>query len=68
MQKINKNMLEVSAKIGRRESIIVIIKPSKKSNFKNLVDLLDEMAIASIGTYAIVPEFTPQESKLLASN
>ena len=67
LQKINKNMLEVSAKIGRRESIIVIIKPSKKSNFKNLVDILDEMAIASIGTYAIVPEFTPEESKLLAS-
>ncbi|SHL67034.1 ExbD/TolR family protein [Flavobacterium saccharophilum] len=67
LQKINKKMLEVSAKIGRRESIIVIIKPSKKSNYKNLVNILDEMAIANIGTYAIVPEFTPEESKLLAS-
>lgn len=32
----------------------VIIKPTKGSNFKNLVDVLDEMHICSIGTYAIV--------------
>ncbi|WP_163410961.1 ExbD/TolR family protein [Flavobacterium ajazii] len=48
--------------------VIVIIKPSKKSNFGNLVDILDEMAIANIGTYAIVNDFTPEESKLLAAN
>ncbi|MEL1254622.1 biopolymer transporter ExbD [Flavobacterium sp. DGU38] len=48
--------------------VIVIIKPSKKSNFGNLVDILDEMAIVNIGTYAIVNDFTPEESKLLAAN
>ncbi|PXY39345.1 biopolymer transporter ExbD [Flavobacterium cheongpyeongense] len=47
---------------------IVIIKPSKKCNFKNLVDILDEMAISKIDTYAIVNEFTPEEYKLLAYN
>lgn len=47
---------------------IVIIKPSKKCNFKNLVDILDEMAITRISTYAIVDDFTPEETKLLASN
>jgi len=46
---------------------IVIIKPSKKCNFKNLVDILDEMAITKIDTYTIVNDFTPEESKLLAS-
>ncbi|WP_456315359.1 ExbD/TolR family protein [Pseudomonas shirazensis] len=46
---------------------IVIIKPSKKCNFKNLVDILDEMAITRISTYAIVDDFTPEETKLLAS-
>ena len=46
---------------------IVIIKPSKKCNFKNLVDILDEMAITKISTYAIVDDFTPEETKLLAS-
>ncbi|MBF4467351.1 biopolymer transporter ExbD [Flavobacterium sp. LC2016-12] len=64
----NKIIREHSTKIGRpRNGPIVIIKPSKKSNFKNLVDILDEMAIAQIGTYAIVNEFTPEESKLLAA-
>lgn len=47
---------------------IVIIKPSLKSNFKNLVDILDEMAIARIGTFIILNDFTPEESQLLAAN
>lgn len=67
--KRNKSMLEYSAQLGRPgRGITVIIKPSKKSNFKNLIDILDEMAVAKIDTYAIVSEFTPEESKLLASN
>jgi hypothetical protein len=33
---------------------VVIIKPTKDSNYKNLVDALDEMQICSIGIYAIV--------------
>lgn len=64
----NKNMLEYSAQLGKPgRGITVIIKPSKESNYKNLVDILDEMAIANIDTYAIVNDFTPEESKLLAS-
>ncbi|GGF15208.1 biopolymer transport ExbD protein [Flavobacterium limi] len=47
---------------------IVIIKPSKKCNFKNLVDILDEMAISKIDTYVIVNDFSSEESKLLAAN
>jgi len=67
--KRNKSTLEYSAALGKPgRGIIVIIKPTKKCNFKNLVDILDEMAIANISTYAIIPEFTPEESKLLASN
>ncbi|KRD57589.1 biopolymer transporter ExbD [Flavobacterium sp. Root935] len=62
-------ILEYSTSMGKpKNGPIVIIKPSKKSNFKNLVDILDEMAIVKIDTYAIVPEFTPEETKLLASN
>ncbi|CAD5344825.1 hypothetical protein FLA105535_04837 [Flavobacterium bizetiae] len=62
-----KNITEYSTAIGKpKNGPIVIIKPSKKSNFKNLVDILDEMAIANIDTYAIVSDFTPEESKLLA--
>ena len=62
-------ILDYSAKIGKpNRGVIVIIKPSKKSNFKNLIDILDEMTIAKIDTYAIVNDFTPEESKLLAAN
>ena len=60
--------LDYSSKLGRpNRGLIVIIKPSKKCNFKNLVDILDEMTIAKINTYAIVNDFTPDETKLLAS-
>jgi len=64
----NKSMIEYSSNFGRPgRGITVIIKPSKKCNFKNLVDILDEMAITRISTYAIVDDFTPEETKLLAS-
>jgi biopolymer transport protein ExbD len=46
------------------DGLIVIIKPTKKSNYRNLVDILDEMAICSVPTYAIVDEFSPEEKVL----
>jgi biopolymer transport protein ExbD len=62
-----KTILERAEAIGKpKYGPIVIIKPSKKSNFKNLVDILDEMAIVGIDTYAIVNDYTPEESQLLA--
>ena len=51
---------------GRNDATIVIIKPSIKSNYGNLVDILDEMAINKISNYSIMNDFTPEESKLLA--
>ena len=36
------------------DGLIVIIKASEKSNYRNLVDILDEMAITGTKTYAIV--------------
>jgi biopolymer transport protein ExbD len=52
----------------RNNGLIVIIKPSKKSNYGNLVDVLDEMAITNIDTYAIINDFSAEEMELLASN
>jgi biopolymer transport protein ExbD len=64
----NKVALEYSATMGKLgRGITVIIKPSKNSNYGNLVDILDEMKITDISTYTIVNYFTPDESKLLAS-
>lgn len=48
--------------------LIVLIKPSKECNYGNLVDILDEMSISGINTYAIVNDFTPEEANLLAAN
>ncbi|EGJ72597.1 Biopolymer transport protein ExbD/TolR [Bacteroides coprosuis DSM 18011] len=39
---------------GDKDALTVIIKPTEHSNYKNLVDALDEMEICSIGKYAIV--------------
>ena len=58
-----KSVLEYTGK--KDKGIIVIIKPSNKSKYKNLIDILDEMAITGVETYAIVPEFAPEEQKLL---
>ncbi len=52
---------------NKDKGLIVIIKPSKKSNYRNLVDILDEMAIADVPTYAIV-DILPEEVKLLDGN
>ncbi|NEU10363.1 biopolymer transporter ExbD [Flavihumibacter sp. R14] len=42
------------------KSLIVLIKPSEKSKYRNLVDILDEMAIIKPQTYAIVDIFEPE--------
>lgn len=56
-----------AAKPGSKpgDGLIVIIKPTKKANYRNLVDMLDEMAICNVPTYAIVNEITPEELKLV---
>jgi biopolymer transport protein ExbD len=54
-----------TAKGKPKNGMIVIIKPSKKSNYRNLIDILDEMGIVEVPTYAIVNEFSPEETKLL---
>ena len=64
--KRKKEVAAYTAAKGRPDQgMIVIIKPSKKSNYKNVVDILDEMAINAIPTYTIVNDFLPEEEKLL---
>jgi len=65
---IDKKVHEYSAGMDRPETgVTVIIKPSRKSNYGNLVSILDEMKITGINSYAIVNDFTSEESRLLAS-
>ncbi|MTH16842.1 biopolymer transporter ExbD [Flavobacterium sp. LC2016-01] len=64
----NKMALEYSAKHGKPgRGVVVMIKPSKNSNYGNLIEILDELKIANIDFYNIDSEFTPEETKLLAS-
>lgn len=46
------------------KSVVVIIKPTDDANYKNIIDMLDEMAIDEIGTYTMVP-VTKQELALV---
>jgi biopolymer transport protein ExbD len=55
----------VVAKYGDpKKGLIVLVKASKKSTYRNLVDILDEIAITNVPTYAIV-DITPEEKAML---
>jgi biopolymer transport protein ExbD len=47
-----------------RLGLIVLIKAQDESNYANLVDVLDEMAVCHIGRYAIV-DITPIEIEMI---
>ncbi len=50
------------------KEMIVLIKPSEKSNYKNLVDILDELKITNIQIYAIVDITSPEIESLKRDN
>ena len=45
---------------------VVVIKPTEDANYKNTVDILDEMNVCSVGRFAIV-DITDSEKELLRS-
>lgn len=55
--------LENQAKIG--PDFVVVVKPTKESTYKNMVDIMDELTIAKIKRYALVDQLTPDEKTLL---
>lgn len=79
IQKINALKAKLNAKqiseedfkkeVGKVKSdvnaLMVLIKSDDKAKYKNLIDILDEMQITSVGKYAIV-DITPQELELIA--
>ncbi|HRK72677.1 MAG TPA: biopolymer transporter ExbD [Rhodothermales bacterium] len=59
-----KKKQEVDAREDKKDKTLVLIKPSDASNYRNLVDSIDEMAITGIKRYAII-ELQPVEKDLL---
>ena len=56
---IRKALLEYSKKViastgDPKKGLIVLIKPSDQSNYRNFVDILDEMKVSNITQYAVV--------------
>ena len=49
-----------------KNALMVMIKADEKARYKNLVDILDEMQITSVGKYAIV-DVSDVELELIAS-
>lgn len=47
-----------------KKSPIILIKPAKTAKYKNIVNAVDEMAIANIGGYAIVDMSKEEEAML----
>ena len=47
------------------DGLTVVIKPTAVSNYKNMVDVMDEMAITKSKRYALVDQLTDIEKKVL---
>lgn len=61
---LRKAIQESAAKVPA-DKFVIVIKPTKESTYKNMVDILDEMAIIKIKRYALVDVLTPDEKTLL---
>lgn len=55
-------LLQKKRQIGK--DMVVMIKATDKANYRNVVDVLDEMNITDIGKYALV-DITPDEVTLI---
>ena len=58
---VRKILLEQNQQIS---NMIVLIKPSDGSKYKNLVDMLDEMQISNVSRYALV-DITAEDTELI---
>ena len=74
---VRKLLMEKKAQIGKvmnpktkkmEEGIIVLIKARETSRYKNIVDILDEMNITGINTYAVVDITEPDLDLIRKTN
>ncbi len=62
-EEFDKQKLDI---MSDKKAPIVIIKATNDATYKNLIDILDEMAICNIGRYAIV-DITDYDLELIKS-
>lgn len=48
-----------------KDAVFVIIKPDKDAKYRNMIDMVDDMAISGIGKYAVQDTIKPVEAALL---
>jgi biopolymer transport protein ExbD len=53
--------------VGNEDDMVLIVRPTNESNYKNFVDILDEAAITKVKHY-FIDELTAAEKLLLAKN
>jgi biopolymer transport protein ExbD len=61
---IRRVLLQLNSSI---KDMVVLIKPSAKSRYQNLIDVLDEMTISSISRYYLV-DITTDDINLVKTN
>ncbi|TKC12378.1 biopolymer transporter ExbD [Pedobacter polaris] len=59
----NKRMVERTHATPKDKEMLVVIKPTNTSNYKNFVDAIDEMNIANIQSYAIDDKYIAEKEK-----
>ncbi len=64
-EKIRERQKAVEQMWGNKDELFVLIKPLPKSDYRNLVNVLDEMAINGVKKYAIIDEFNFADSTIV---
>jgi len=59
---VNNKIKEI--KKGYKKGLIILIKAGDGAKYRNIVDIVDEMAICNIGSYAIV-DMSPKELEII---
>jgi biopolymer transport protein ExbD len=54
----------LTSKNAAIDKMLVIVKATERSKYKNLVDIVDELAVAKIDRYCIV-DITPEDEELI---
>ena len=59
---IGEKQLRVEKQFGTKAETVILIKPTAQSNYKNMVDAIDEMLINDVKRYMIVNANTYEEN------